>query len=278
MYTEAEVNKIVRLCLDGEILADAKSMVRGFNPEVIAIADVVKEYFGITSLAPKSRRKEEISPMSTFFYLINELLDKPRLKQVYFTCIELTKKDRTTFINYCEKYSREDHLHDKLPNLGDCNTNHFIKIKEILTGEDLSDQYVEVFKNSYTHETVNKFYFRKFRENEAEILKAIESNQTFDYINDNFFGYANTTSLRYNMRVNDNKLYERVFKPKNKVELNMMEYGDEIKRRIEKGDTFKIINDRYFQYNQLSEFRKTIKSYDLKLYKKLIKNEYLNMQ
>ncbi len=53
----------------------------------------------------------------------------------------------------------------------------------------------------------------------------------------------------------------------------MEEFSDNITRRIDLGDTSKELNDRYFGYDGVSSFRKSMRQEQNELYLQILENE-----
>jgi hypothetical protein len=274
-YTKEDLETILKECKKGETIQDAIDRLET-SEEVVKISEVTKSYFNVETLVADSRKPGDIVPSIVFFWLCADMCFNPRSRNVHKTVCKLTQRDRTSYLYYLRSVESEIHTYDNRLVLGDAVYNHFLNVKEMITGKDLSSKRIKPFIKEKEKEK-NK-YPTKFKEvmdkKEKEISEKIEDGCTSTYLNDNYFFYCNTYQLRGHFKKNYPSLFYKIqWGFPTKLQKIFEEKKKEIKTYIEKGCTTKELNERYVGYENHNTIKKLMKKFYPYLHEKLIENE-----
>ena len=276
-FSEQELHDIVDLVQKGIDIEIAKEKVTAEYKsdnfkKVKKISESVMRHFEVDTLIPKSRRTPEIMPMQVFAFLINDLIKGSLPKEVKDEFIKLTTKDRTTLLHYARQYMFGYHLADHRYAHGDTFTNHFLSIKEKITGEKLDHLRVEPRKGDLNRGLSNLEVI--YRDNKENILNDIENLTSYKELNNKYFFYSDVTAFR---RMFDIKFPEHKGKIRNSNKVCISKVIDEQKESfmncVSMGYTFKDLNNRYNLYSRSSDLRRMTLRYEPIVGKLILQNE-----
>ena len=275
-YSIEDLKKIVSEAKEGETIKDVIERLET-SQEVLDIAEKVKKYFDVDDLAAKSRIPEEILPSIVFCWLCADLCFMPANRKVYKTVCSLTKRDRTSYLYYIRKVEAMEHTFDNRLILGDAVYNHFLNVKEMITGEDLSNLHVKPYLNQKIKGTYPTRFKEIMKDKGEEILDKIEKGITSKYLNDNYFLYSNAHYLRGHFKKNyPSAFYKIQWGFPTKLQQAFDDKRDEIVLYIDKGCTFKELNDRYLGYDNFRNASRVMEKFYPDLYEKIVENEKKN--
>ncbi len=274
VYTQKELDAILDLTSKGLSKDDAVAELVESKP-VAKIAELVKEYFNVDDLIPVTREQTSLAPAVVFYYLVCDICFMPRDTKVHKTAIKYTGHDRTTFLAYVSIFERDDHKLDNRYVYGDALYNHFLKIKGKINQKDYTELMIKPFIRKGGVPQEFKPHFEKvMAEKSKEIEEFIGERSSLKRVNDEFFQFPNSSSLRHHLKTKRPDLNERVrYERGTRISRVMEEFSDNITRRIDLGDTSKELNDRYFGYDGVSSFRKSMRQEQNELYLQILENE-----
>lgn len=276
-FSEQEVHDIVDMVISGidieiakeKIIASYKSKSEN---KTTLIAKAVMKHFNIESLEPKSRRTPDIMPMQVYSFLLNDLIKGYLPKEVRKKFTEITKRDRLTLYHYTKMHEAQAHMVDYRYAHGDTFTNHFLSIKEKITGEKLSEYRIQALAHD-EDKGLTTIQIR-FRDNKEDILKDIESITSYHELNKKYFHYESISNLKTMF----NKTYPEFigkirYGNKLKVSRFINENKESFIKRIEMGYSFKRINKEFKIYSRSTDFKRSMLRHEPILSKMILKNE-----
>lgn len=273
-YSKKELKAILKLALDKKLSAE-EAIERYFeNKQVLKLHNRVKEYFNLETLEPKNKETKNISPMVVFLYLYADLIKKPNTAESYKPAIRLVNKDRTTIYHYIKDFSDGKHKYDQRMFQGDTIYNHYLKIKGDIKGED----YSNLMHHVATPEDKKIYFLEVFDKKEKEIISLIEEGCSHKILNDIFFKYEYTSSLKRNFKTYKPDLDKKIINGnllRGKLINIYFRNKNEIDRRIKAGATFELLNSLYFDYYSDCDLKREMRIKKPNLYKKVLKNEEL---
>lgn len=271
-YTQKELDAILELTSQGKSKDEALIEVFESKP-VSRIAAVVKEYFNIDSLIPKNREPHNLAPTAIFYYLVCDLCFMPRDTKVHKTAVRYTDHNRSTYIAYIVKFEQDAHKFDNRYVYGDALYNHFLKIKGKINQKDYSELRIKPYINKNTEERVPLFE-RVMLERKEDVISFIGNGVSLEALNTKFFDFQRTATLRYHLKHKYPDLNKKVgYKRGTRITIGMADYGESIIRSINAGANSKELNLRYFGYDGLSSFRKSMMKEQNELYLQILENE-----
>lgn len=276
-FSEQELHDIVDMVQKGTDIEIAKEKVvaeyKSDNfKKTYKIAEAVMRHFEVDTLIPKSRRTPEIMPMQVFAFLINDLIKGSLPKEVKQEFIKITTKDRTTLLHYARQYMFDYHLADHRYAHGDTFTNHFLSIKEKITGEKLDHLRVEPRKGDLNRGLSNLEII--YRDNKENIINDIDDITSYKELNNKYFFYSDITAFR---KMFDLKFPEHKGKIRKNNRVAISKVIDEQKNSfmncVDNGYTFKDLNDRYDLYSRPSDLKRMTLRYEPMIAKMILRNE-----
>lgn len=252
-----------------------KYIVNSEGNQTKELCKVVTEYFGVEDIKPKSRMAEDIAPMVVLSYLIHDQIKDYKHPDVHKTFTILTGKHRTTFFHYTNIWLRNQHLTDNRLAMGDSITNHFLNIKERLTGKDLKDLRVEAETPINPRFGNQSMVSDRFRLKEKEIVHDIENNHmSYIELQDKHFRFATVENVKNFFRteqIHYNPLIRNT--QRNILSRNITEFKETFIDLINKGYTFRDINLELRIYDSPSYFKKMMAKYEPTFYNMICQNE-----
>lgn len=133
IYTEKEVETVYEMTLEGKTFEQIKNnfLIYNRNKSIDVLRKLhlmVRDYFNLETIKPKSQAIEEIAPMVIFAYLCHELIKFSREQDLYLEYIKITGRSRCSYLNYEKLHSEGLHLLDIRVYKGDTIAGHFKKL------------------------------------------------------------------------------------------------------------------------------------------------------
>lgn len=276
-FTEQEVHDIVEMVVSGIDIETAKEkIVANYRSSYLdlstKIARAVMKHFSITSLSPLSRQTEDIMPMQVYAFLLNDLIKGSLPNDVKQDFIANTKRDRLTLYHYTKMYNNQSHLVDYRYAHGDTLTNHFLSIKEKITGEKL-DQYRIEAHSSDENKGLTTIQIR-FRDNKENIIKDIEEYTSYHELNNKYFHYESISAFK----IMFDKTYPMyIGKIRHGNTVVVTKFINENKKtfldRVNNGATFKSLNNEFKFYTRVSDLKRFMLRYEPIFAKMVLENE-----
>ncbi len=270
IYSDKDLDSIVNFLKQGYDLKKAKILSLQQDPLIHLISNSVMDYFETNTLIPRSRRSEDIIPMVVFFYLVIDQSKNPK-NSIYFTkALQLTKKHRTTYLHYLRSYVSGLHMMDTRMLNGKSLTNHFLEIKEKITGEDLSSIKVkDVLIVSKAKQAKTRFD-SKIDENIEEMMDDISSGFSYSDLNDKYFQYSNCDSFKYRLKKSHSNMYSMVKRHRSSLASKVYNQDkDTIDKIIEGGVTWSALNNMFFEYLDVYSLKVAVMKLSPELYGKI---------
>lgn len=272
VYTQKELDAILELTSKG--FSKDEALIEMFDSKPVSrIAAVVKEYFNVDTLEPKNREPNNLAPAVVFYYLVCDFCFMPRDTKVHKTAIKYTRHDRSTYISYVVKFEEDAHKYDNRYVHGDALYNHFLKIKGKINQKDYSELMIKPFISKKA-EGYKPLFEKVMFERRAEVINFVGEGVSLHDLNNKFFDFERTSTLRYHLRNKYPDINKKVgYKRGTRISVAMECYSSSIKRSISLGDTSKEVNEKYFGYDGVSSFRKAMRKEQNELYLQILENE-----
>lgn len=273
-YTKEEVDKIMDLVSNG--LSKEEALSKMFESKTVnELAKIVKEYFNIDTLVPVSRKYEDLAPTAIFYYIICDIIFMPRDTKVHKTAVLHTGHDRTNYLHYVSNFEKDIHKLDNRYVLGDSVYNHFLNIKGGINNKDYSELKIDPFIPINSIKPVLKNTFDEiFKLNKEEVESLIKRGVSAKYLNDHIFKFGSYQTLKRNLKNKKPDLFKNLKSNRySKVKSILEDHKENVDICIKKGYDFKRINELYFGYNVVRDFKKILIKYEPKLYYRIEENE-----
>jgi hypothetical protein len=278
LYTEQELKEIVRLCVDGMKLEEAKTkalkrhIIEDYESAIKNIHDTVCEYFEVDNIFPANRETRNLAPMAVFAYLIMDSVSQYRYKEVHEAFSTYTGRSRCTFYHYIDLYEKEAHLHDIRVVKKDYICNHFINLKEKITGKKIDD----IPKKKYEPKRTFTTCYVRFEKNEEDIITDIKENfYSYQELNDKYFfmsEYENVKKFFARERPELVKLIRT--DRRTAIGKAIAERRKEFIKCLKEGYTIKEMNDRFDLYGRhKGRLHNMMYTYERRIYNILMQNE-----
>jgi hypothetical protein len=277
-FTEQELHDIVEMVLSGISIEIAKEkIVASYRSsdfdKATKIERAVMKHFNTESLIPLSRQTEDIMPMQVYAYLLNDLIKGSIPKDVRDKFIKTTTRDRLSLYHYTKQYNMQCHLVDFRYAFGDTLTNHFLSIKEKITGEQLDKYRIEAhtFDENKGLTTIQI----RFKENKEKIVKDIEDLTSYQELNNKYFFYASV----HNFKEMFDKLYPMYIGKirQGSSGLTVTKVINENKTSflncVNMGYDFKRLNKEFDIYGRATDLKRTMLRHEPIIAKMILENE-----
>lgn len=274
-YTDSELNEIIELVQKGKSKAEALKEIFE-SEEVNNLAERVKGYFKLDSLIPKSRKTEELAPAVVFYYLICDLTFMPRSVKNHYTAVKHTDHDRSSYLHYVSQFEADQHKADNRYVKGDSLYNHFLKIKGEINEKDYSELRIDPFipHNLQVRLEAKDTFKEILSNNLSEIEVLVNQGTSAKYLNDNYFNFSSPQMLRIRLGKERPDLLNKLRSSfHSKVRTCLEENRLSVNECVKKGYNFKKINDLYFGYTQVSDFKRVLLKYEPELYHQIKEND-----
>lgn len=276
-FTEQEVHDIVEMVVSGMNIETAKEKIIGnYRSSYIdistKIARAVMKHFNISSLSPLSRSTADIIPMQVYAFLLNDLIKGSLPNDVKKDFTSNTKRERLTLYHYTKMYRNQSHLVDYRYAYRDTVTNHFLSIKEKITGEKLDKYRIEA--HSYDEDKGLTIMQIKYRDNEKRIIQDIEDLTSYHELNNKYFQYRTISAFK--------KMFDKTYP----MYIGKIRYGNTVvinkfinknKKtfldRVNNGATFKSLNNEFKLYSRVSDLKRFMLRYEPIIAKMILENE-----
>jgi len=267
IYSDKDLDSIINFLKQGYELSKAKILSLQEDPLIHLISNSVMDYFNIKTLIPRSRKSEDIIPMVVFFYLVVDQSKNPK-NSIYFTkALQLTKKHRTTYLHYLRNYVSGLHMMDSRILNGKSLTNHFLEIKEKITGEDLTNIKVEDKVIISKAKQAKTKFDKKIDENIEEMMDDISSGFSYSDLNNKYFQYNDCSSFKYRLKKSHSNMYSMVKRHRSSLASKVYKEDKEtIDKIIEGGVTWSALNNMFFEYLDVYSLKVAVMKLSPELY------------